>query len=239
MLEKQNIGIPIASKLIHALLYADDVALLAETESDLQKILNVAAAFASKWNLKFNSSKSKVLVVGKRIDKNKLWYLGSDSIEECDTYKYLGVYLSRNMKPIYHVSTFLKENIERKLNCMVRILGQHGNFNRVEFGNALWNSVIRPSIAHGCAVWLTSSHAQRDILQSFQYKAAKIIFRTKMNIPINAILLELGWEPINSYLDRQRIAYFSRFSNLPSSRLCKQIYNELLNEEGKGFFRDL
>ena len=93
---------------------------------------------------------------------------------------------------------------------MVRILGKHDEFNRVEFGNALWTSVIRPCIAHGCSIWLPSPEAQRNLLQSIQYKAAKIILRTKMNIPISALLLELGWEPINAFLDRQRISYFSR-----------------------------
>jgi hypothetical protein len=62
------------------------------------------------------------------------------------------------------------------------------------------------------ALWLPSSEAQRNLLQSIQYKAAKIILRTKINIPISALLLELGWEPINAFLDRQRISYFSRFS---------------------------
>jgi hypothetical protein len=36
-------------------------------------------------------------------------------IDETDNYKYLGVYLSRNLK-------YLKENLENKLNGMVRII---------------------------------------------------------------------------------------------------------------------
>jgi hypothetical protein len=51
-----------------------------------------------KWNLKFNHLKSKVLVVGQRMDKNRKWYLGNGKIDETDNYKYLGVYLSRNLK---------------------------------------------------------------------------------------------------------------------------------------------
>ena len=35
MLSEHNIGVPIASQIISALLYADDVALMAESESDL------------------------------------------------------------------------------------------------------------------------------------------------------------------------------------------------------------
>jgi hypothetical protein len=36
MLSEHNIGVPITSQIINALLYADDVALLAESESDMQ-----------------------------------------------------------------------------------------------------------------------------------------------------------------------------------------------------------
>ena len=116
---------------------------------------------------------------------------------------------------------------------MVRILGKHGNFNRVEFGSALWSSVLRPAIAHGCSIWIPSSETQRDLLQSLQYRAAKITLRTKMNVPISALLMELGWEPINNFLDRQRISYFSRFSRLPTTRLCKQVYDKMFGTNVK------
>jgi hypothetical protein len=45
-------------------------------------MLNIASSFATKWNLKFNPNKSKVLVVGKRIDKSNKWVLGDTYIEE-------------------------------------------------------------------------------------------------------------------------------------------------------------
>jgi hypothetical protein len=39
--------------------------------------------------LKFNSKNSKVMVIGKKIDKLKWWDLGNDQIEETNVYKYL------------------------------------------------------------------------------------------------------------------------------------------------------
>jgi hypothetical protein len=54
-----------------------------------------------------------------------------------------------------------------------------------------------------------------------------VLYKCKLDIPISALLLELGWEPINAFLDRQRISYFSRFSELNSTRLCKQTFDEL------------
>jgi hypothetical protein len=40
--------------------------------------------------------------------------------------------------------------------------------------------------------------------------------------------MELCWEPIHDYFDRQRWSYFARFSNLLNTRLYKLIYKELI-----------
>jgi hypothetical protein len=45
---------------------------------------------------------------------------------------------------------------------MIRILGKHGNINRVEFGSALWNSVLRPTEAHGCPICSVFCVLNRD-----------------------------------------------------------------------------
>jgi hypothetical protein len=110
---------------------------------------------------------------------------------------------------------------------MIRILGKHGNFNGNECGSALWNSVLRPTAAHGCSVWFPSSAAQNDLLESLQYQAAKITTRTKMNIPKCALLAKLGWEPINAFLDRQIVPLFLRFSIISNNRLSKVVVHEL------------
>ena len=49
---------------------------------ELNTILDIKSKFADKWNLKFNDTKSKVMVVGKRIDREKVWKLGDNCIHE-------------------------------------------------------------------------------------------------------------------------------------------------------------
>ena len=56
----------------------------------------------------------------------------------------MGVYVTRTLKSNYHVQMYIKDNTDNKINFMSRILAEHGNLNRVEFGDALWNSVLRP-----------------------------------------------------------------------------------------------
>ena len=61
------------------------------------------------------------MVIGKKIDKLKRWDLGNDQIEETNVYKYLGVYFSRSLTFTYHKETFIKVNVQKKLNYMTRI----------------------------------------------------------------------------------------------------------------------
>jgi hypothetical protein len=67
MLQNRNVCIELAPRDINCLLFADDIVLLGKSEAELQALLNITADFATKWNLKFNSDKSKVMVIGKRI----------------------------------------------------------------------------------------------------------------------------------------------------------------------------
>ena len=114
MLSEQNLVDNLASDIIKCLPFADDIVLMDKSEQELQTLLNITARFASKWNLKFNSKKSKVMLIGKRIDIHQRWDLGNDQIEETNVYMYLGVYFSRFVKCIYHIETFIKENVQKK-----------------------------------------------------------------------------------------------------------------------------
>ena len=230
MLKNSNIGVEISSKIINCLLFADDVVLFANSPGELQELLRISYKFANKWNLRFNSKKSKVMVMGKKPRETLKWRLGNETIDETTEYKYmyLGCFINRSLKSNFHVNNYLKDKAENNINYLIRILGEHGDFNRINFGTSLWNSILRPSLTHASAVWMPLSQSSRDALTSWKYKAAKAVLRTKLNIPRSALFLELGWEPITTFIDRQRIMYFKRLSDLPDSRLCKQVYNEMV-----------
>ncbi|MCS5624041.1 MAG: reverse transcriptase family protein, partial [Candidatus Marinimicrobia bacterium] len=62
-LQKLRVGAmtPLVDKLIAALLYCDDVSLLAHTPEDLQKLLNVCEKHSRTWGYRFNPNKCCVL----------------------------------------------------------------------------------------------------------------------------------------------------------------------------------
>ena len=75
--------------------FADDIVLLSPSRSGLQKLLNVCVDYCRKFCLNFNVKKSKVMIVGKRLNANHVTPLTLEGspLEFVTEYKYLGVVL--------------------------------------------------------------------------------------------------------------------------------------------------
>ena len=92
-----DLGIPIGDQKVNVLLYADDVVLLADNESDLQNILDKVSEWGKKWRIKFNNSKSKVVHFRSKqanCTEND-FYVCNQVLEKVPSYKYLGLIIEQ------------------------------------------------------------------------------------------------------------------------------------------------
>ena len=87
----------------HTLLYADDLVLLANDSKDMQMQLNSLNKFINSVKMKINLGKTKMMVLRKNKRKSRgrpenkvIWKLGDKEVQECETYKYLGVSFKSN-----------------------------------------------------------------------------------------------------------------------------------------------
>ena len=110
MIKKANLGVNICDVQIGTLFWADDVVLIADNKSELQKMLDIATDFALKWKLAFNHTKSNVVIAGRQDNlSNNKWVLGKNTIKEIHNYKYLGVQISSNMSDHKHIDEVIKK----------------------------------------------------------------------------------------------------------------------------------
>ena len=90
-------GISIGSIYCGAPMYADDLALIADSEAELQSMLNIVSSYALLWRYEFNAQKSSVLVIGESPVSRRLarpkrcWYIQGAPIPEKDEQKHLGI----------------------------------------------------------------------------------------------------------------------------------------------------
>jgi len=86
-----NEGINIQGERILMLRFADDIVLLAENEKSLQKILCCMEDILTKYNMKINAKKTKVMKCTKTNSRSNMNIkLGADKLEECNEFCYLG-----------------------------------------------------------------------------------------------------------------------------------------------------
>ena len=78
-----QLGVKLEGCWCRTLKYAD-VVLVADSGAELQAMLDVVEAYVSKWRMKFNSRKSKVMVVGKR-ETRVSWKMGQKVVEEVES----------------------------------------------------------------------------------------------------------------------------------------------------------
>ena len=82
-------------KNISSLLYADDLVIFSSSRKGLQKSLDAASDYFSKWNLNINYDKTKCLTFNKRGDKGKhVFNIKGNPLENVKSYKYLGITIS-------------------------------------------------------------------------------------------------------------------------------------------------
>ena len=82
--------IKIGDVKVDSLLFADDVARLAESPTDLQSALNQFQAVCSGYGMKINVKKTEVMVTSRKPNQCNL-HLNNNKVNQVNNFKYLGV----------------------------------------------------------------------------------------------------------------------------------------------------
>ena len=93
-LSDAGLGVWVLGRRVPLLLYADDIALLASSEVELQAMLDLVSSYARRWRFHTNHKKSNVVVMGTRAQKLRCaaftWELAGRRLIVLEEYKYLG-----------------------------------------------------------------------------------------------------------------------------------------------------
>ena len=94
-----NKGIHMGGTTITNLRYADDTVLLAETEEDLQEILNEVNRIGKMFDMKMDEKKTKTMLASRDATSTKVSVkIDGDIIKQTDKYTYLGQIITLNGK---------------------------------------------------------------------------------------------------------------------------------------------
>ena len=148
-----DIGIQVGERQISLLAYADDICLVANSEDNLQQMLNCVHSWCKRWRVLIYADKSKCMHF-RRGRSNRSEYtfkIGENVLETTDRYKYLGV--------IFHEKQDYSINSEALGKAAGRALGSIISkiHSLKEFGfkayEKLYSSCVMPILDYCSAVW--------------------------------------------------------------------------------------
>jgi hypothetical protein len=101
LIRNETRGIQLQPSIIELflLMFADDIAFIADTISNLQKQLNILQSFCDQSKLKVNVNKTKIVVFkrGGQLSRRERWTYNNNEIEVVSGFTYVGVYFTNRL----------------------------------------------------------------------------------------------------------------------------------------------
>ena len=153
--------------------FADDLALLAHTQSDIQEKTNRVDRIARSIGLRINHSKSKIMKLNAKANRETT--IGGATLEEVKDFKYLGSYISYNGGIDKEISTRIGQAATafRKLDNIWR-----STQYKQETKLRLYQSNVRSVLLYASETWKTNKKIESK-LRGFEGRCLRRILRIR------------------------------------------------------------
>ena len=110
-------GVKVNGININNIRFADDTALVAEEEKDLQKLINKITETCRQYGMALNVKKTKIMVIDKKNSIASNIYAEGEKLEQVKKYKYLGSWITENGKCLEEVKNRIGQAKTEFWNC--------------------------------------------------------------------------------------------------------------------------
>ena len=231
-----DMGVCIGSRKLSILLYADDVVLVAETENDLQEMLNQVTDWGRKWRIKFNNSKSKIVHYRpKNIPMTPFDFVLSNAvIDKVCKYKYLGIILDQYLD--YNVTAETLAGAGSR--ALGAILAKYKNLNGLGYSTftTLYNACVCPVLDYASGVWGFKAFDKIDHVQNRAIRAFLGVHNFAPNLGIQG---DIGWTHSSVRRKVSIIRTWNNLVNINSNRLTKKVFQWDMDQTTKGWSADV
>ena len=222
-INSQNLGVAFGNSRISVLLYADDIVLISENETNLQKMLTIIDKWCSKWQMKVNPDKTKVIHFRKQKKKetNYKFQIGEKEIGKVSCYKYLGVLFDQHLT-FKNCAASLSESAGRSLSSIISKFPSLTN-SKIDYNSftKLYTSCVRPILDYGASIW---GFNNEKFGQRIQDRAIRYYLGVHRFTPIPGLHSEMGWLNIKFHHFLCMLRYWNRLMKMDSNRLTRKIF---------------
>ena len=206
----------------YVILYADDIALLGESEEDIQLQLNNLLEWCKKWRMKVNVSKSKIVHYRPSGQERTqfIFKLGSENLEVVSQYKYLGLVLNEFLD--FSITAALLAGSAGRALGAIYSKYRHTNGLGYKSYTKMYHSGVTPILDYCSGVW---GYSAFDKINTVQNRAIRLYLGVHRFAPNLAINGDMGWTSsrVRRKLDMLRL--WNRLLSMDDTRLTKYLFD--------------
>ena len=184
-------GIDMGDNQVSILMFADDIALLSDSEDKMQAMLDHLFTWCSQWRLSLNLEKTKLVHFRHQsIPRTEYDFkYGDEPIGTTTKYKYLGLWLSKHLMLKDTVQP-LTASARRALGALMTKFKRCGGFS-FDVYTKLYNSLVDPVLSYGAGLWGTSEYKTANTIQ---HRACRFFLGVGSNTSNLTTRGEMGWQ---------------------------------------------
>ena len=233
-LEDHRTTISIAGRPLCNRRFADDIDLMAGSNSELQTLTNKLVDSAAAFGMEISSEKSKVMVSSREETKTSI-VMNGKLLEEVSEFKYLGSVLSKDGSSTKEIRT----RIAMATAAMTKLQKIWKSDISIQVKVKLYKSLVVSILLYGCETWTLMADTERRI-QAFEMKCFRKLLRIsyrehRTNVSVLNEIEDLvgAQEPLLGTIKRRKLAWFGHVTR--HDGLCKTVLQGTVEgARGKG-----
>ena len=226
-LDRVDIGVKLPNCTINNLAHADDIVILAESEDDLQKLLDITSRWCADWRVLINTNKTKIVHFSNKQNTRvtKVFTMSNAIIEVVNNYKYLGVMLSSKLNNELLIDQ-LAGSASRALGFVISKTKHNMDLGYDSYSK-LFESCVTPILDYGCGGWFTGNDCTK--LDNVQNRAIRFFCGLPRNTSLAVLNREMGWVPGVVRRDIEVIRLYNQIIKMDTDRITYKVFDYDIN----------
>lgn len=216
---------------IYTLKFADDVALVADNEKELNHMLKTLERYVKRNRMQVNTAKTKVMVFrkGGRRSKKEKWTYGNEEIEEVGAYKYLGFWFTvKNSYSAQLKALAAKAQVATNAAWGIMKRARLGGLKRKGY---LLDTMVRTILTYAAEIW---GWKERTEIERVAGRYVKMMLGVNRCTPAYIWRMEAGRRKTEVDTRRRAGEYLITILKMPDGRLPKVCLKEELRNWANG-----
>ena len=225
-LKNSALGIKIQGNQICTLAYADDVVLVAPTQSSLQQMINIVHSLCRKWRMQMNTDKTKVMHIrGVNTPPTTYNYTcGEDTLTLVEQYHYLGYWLDSKLN-VKCMSDSVSKAGERALGSVINRIKKNGDVGYLTY-ETLYQACVATVMDYCGGIWGITKKDQSKLINvdRVQQRGQRFYIGLGRKNPIAGLDGDLPMMTGRSRRILDGVRFYNSLILMPSQRLTKKVY---------------